>query len=118
MNKNRILFNELLRMLAAKNSVTAVDPIRYNSPRYTNFKVMKESGVHEISMEMILEMRMQGASYYKIASRINKLGISTRNGAQWYGATIFTYVRNRYCELPSRIGLTMENKTSPVRKPK
>lgn len=99
MNANCTLFFELSRIQAANSGST---PIKYHQGDFLRTvagKTFQTATNDEVSIEALLEMRACGVSYYKIASRLNHMGIGALRGGQWYGATIYTYMRDRCCEL-------------------
>lgn len=99
MKGNETLFHELKRVQAA----WAASVERKTVPSSISGKIDKRLSKHaakdEVNIENILELRRKGASYYKIASILNCMGVGAQRGGQWYSATIYAYIRNRYCEL-------------------
>lgn len=63
------------------------------------FKSPTEIAIPESFIEDVLEMRLRGESYAKIASKLNRRGIRSKTGGRWYGASLNRYMQIRCCEL-------------------
>lgn len=50
-------------------------------------------------LEEVLDMRLRGDSYAKIANRLNRSGIKAVHGGRWYLSSLSQYMQRRCCVL-------------------
>lgn len=98
LNKKSLLYDELKRMQSA-----TIISSRPWTQRYVAMTSGITSGLpnrlrEEAFVEYILQMRLEGSSYIKIASKLNHAGIGSPSGGRWYSASLYKYMRERCCE--------------------
>ena len=93
---------EMERGLIAERTVAAMEHRKsqrqaYSPTPYGFDRVgdqLRENAKELATVERIRDLRAEGLSLGKIAARLNREGVPTKNGKKWYGSTVNYILRN------------------------
>lgn len=95
-------FAELERNLIAERTTTALNFMKNNKQVYGPIpfgfdrqgEVLIENNNERATVEKIIEQRIGGLSFAKIAEWLNSQGIASKNGGKWYASTVHYIFKN------------------------
>lgn len=98
MNPSSVLFHELSRVQTAVRASHRHQINQSKFHRKIEKRDVQPNIIGETFIETILTMRLHGNSYSKIASKLNREGCRALRGGRWYGAALYSLMRDRCCE--------------------
>lgn len=98
MDTYSLLFDELSRIQKESTVSMHFKKIQVDWRRRVKRPDIQPSLIDETFVESVLALRLQGNSYSKIASKLNREGSRAIRGGRWYGPALNIFMKNKCCE--------------------